>query len=170
MNARFAVGYALLVALVAPSAASAYPIFDVTASEVLSVDPSRVKTTFTIVETGYVPDGWCPWSWFDVTPLSPDAPDAVQIFACEAPTGGQCDLVDFGGVHTATYSPTHGDTGTLPANTYTIITDRVAPCVQVYFYCITLMGAVPALETCLLVDMPVPTNPTSWGALKSIYR
>jgi len=170
MNARTAAGFALLVALMAPSIASAYPMFDVTASEVLSVDPPRVKTTFTVVESGYVPEGWCQWSWFDMTPLHPDAPDAPQFFACEAPTNGRCDLISPGGVQRFFFDPYEGDAGTLPANTFTIITDRAEPCVRIVFYCIVLMGAVPPLETCLLVDMPVPATPTSWGAVKSIYR
>ncbi len=165
MNLRAVAASALLFAFAAPSAAFAYPIFDVTASEVLSVDPPRVKTTFTIVETGYVPDGWCPWSAFDVSAQDPDATDAVEFFACDGPPEGHCALLEYGGAQMVSFSPGH-----FPASTYSIVTDRTAPCVLIQFSCVTLMGAVPPLETCMLVDMPVPANPTSWGALKSIYR
>jgi hypothetical protein len=170
MNARIAAGLILLVLPTVPSTAAAWPLLDVTSSEVISVHPPRVKTTFTVVEQGSLPPGWCGWAWFEVTPQDPGAPGAVQIFGCEAPQGGQCDLGDYAGVPVAVFSPHQGDGGMLPANTYSIVTDQAEPCVRFDFLCIVLMGAVPPIETCLLVDMPVPAAPSSWGAVKSRYR
>lgn len=170
MSSRIVGSLAALLAVAVPSVASAWPLLDVTASEVLSVDPPRVKTTFTVVEQGSLPPGWCPWAWFDISPLHPGTPEAPQFFACDAPTGGQCVVTEYAGVPYASYIPDHGTSGTLPANIYSIITDRAAPCVRIDFGCVILLGGVPSLETCLLVDMPVPATSTSWGALKSIYR
>ena len=171
MSARIAAGSALLVAaLVAPPVASAWPVLDVTSSEVLSVDPPRVKTTFTVVEQGSLPPGWCAWAWFEVSPRDPGAPDAPQFFACDAPTTGGCRALEYDAVPRFEFDPSHGSAGSLPANTFSIVTDRAAPCVRFDFFCIILMGGVPSIETCLVVDMPVPSATTSWGAVKSIYR
>jgi|SRR5688572_10993766 len=170
MNARIVVACALLVALAAPPAASAWPVLDVTASEVLSTDPPRVKTTFTVIEQGSLPPGWCPWSWFEVSPRDPGAPGAPQFFACDAPAAGQCLALEYDEVPRFLFDPQYGGAGSLAANTYSIVTDRSEPCVRFDFFCIILMGGVPSIETCLLVDMPVPASTTSWGAVKSIYR
>ena len=92
---------------------------------------------------------------------SPSQPRAIE---------GQCLLNNYAGVQVFSFDPWHGDAGTLPPNTYSIITDQVAPCVRFEFLCVILMGAVPPIETCLAVDMPVPAARTSWGAVKSTYR
>ena len=46
--------------------ASAWPTIDVTAGEVLSVDPPRVRTTFDVGSAGYEPG--CERQFFEVTP------------------------------------------------------------------------------------------------------
>ena len=170
MNSRIAFAFVVLLALAAPPAASAWPLLDVTASEVLSTDPPRVKTTFTVTDQGSLPPGWCPWAWFEVSPQAPGTPGAPQFFACEAPTTGACHALAYDAVPRFEFNPWNGGTGSLPANTYSIVTDRAEPCVRFDFFCIVLMGGVPSIETCLLVDMPVPSSSTSWGAVKSIYR
>jgi len=167
MRFRLAPALGLLLGSFLPTAASAYPIFDVVSSEVLSVDPPRVKTTFTITEYGGMPPGGCGWCCFMVTALDPGSATAPHFFDCESPEEGwfDCQVEDDVAVHFG-----HGQLPEVPG-TYSIVTDRAAPCVSVEYICVVLMGSPPPpTEACLTPDMPVPTVASTWGAIKSRYR
>ena len=76
-------GFALLVALcVTPVAAPAlaWPYIDVTSSEVLSVDPPRVRTTIELSFAGYQP--LFDPGYFEITPLDPAT---LHIHECRGP-------------------------------------------------------------------------------------
>ena len=153
--------------------ASAWPYIDVTASEVLSVDPPRVRTTFDLSFAGYHP--YFDPGYFDVSPLDPAA---LHIYECGAPPLWVCGPsfpAAAGGVGFSSY---HGSGAPYaPVNTFSIVTDRAAPCVRIDFYdpvlakaSLLTMNADYRIEACLLVDAPVPAQPKSWGSLKSSYR
>ena len=59
--------------------------------------------------------------------------------------------------------------------TFSIVTDQVAPCVDLDFGN-GLLGKTPqtnddyVVQACLVVDSPTPAATASWGSLKAIYR
>ena len=164
-------GLLLAGAALAPTAASAWPSIDVVASEVLSVDPPRIRTTFTVEQVGYAP---CPIQFFDINPGGPDPKPA--LFECAAPAGWNCGPslpTDaggryFAGIHEGWWSP---------VMTFSIVSDREAPCVEFIFWD-PVLGRVPTpslayscgVNACLVLDAPVPTTQASWGRIKSTYR
>lgn len=162
MNARVAAGCALLVALASPSIALAWPSSDVTASEVLSVDPPRVKTTFTITETGPTDPGSCGWAAFSVQAAEPTAPGAPHFFSCVGSSPWQCALADEVGVPTLYFYPDGGGGDPRQDNSFSITTDRPEPCVRVEYLCIVLMGSPSApFEACLSVMPSCASRPRS---------
>ena len=163
---RFALLLALsIVAFAAP--ASAWPYIDVTASEVLSIDPPRVRTTFDLYFAGYHP--LFDPQYFEIIPLDPAA---LHILECGAPEPWVCGPAhsypaDVPGV----YFNFHGPAASyVPINTFSIVTDQVNPCVAIDFAQLPTMEGGYRIDACLLVDAPVPTRLASWGSLKSIYR
>jgi hypothetical protein len=169
---RFALLLALgAVAFAAP--ASAWPYIDVTASEVLSVDPPRVRTTFELSFVGY---GQYYWE-FLVLPLGSEP--AAQLYDCQAPAAWACQVNQ--GAPPASALVFYHDGGSTPIPpppaTFSIVTDRADPCVHIEFIDPVLakspaasMSANYGVDACLLVDAPVPTRPASWGSVKSLYR
>lgn len=164
--------FALLLALAAAAfaaPASAWPYIDVTASEVLSVDPPRVRTTFEISFVGWGPG--CSAQFFEVSPLDPET---LHIYECGAPPSWVCGAA-FPGSHGGRYF--NGTGGQPLPLAFSIVTDQADPCVQIVFFDPVLarapsptMNADCLLEACLLVDAPVPAQPGTWGSLKSRYR
>ena len=158
----------LLVLALAASAGpvAAWPYIDVTASETLSTEPLRVRTTFEISFVGYDPllDPW----YFEVTPLDTAT---LHISACAGPPlwvcGPATNPVATGGVSFNAHSP-----GALsgPYGPFSIVTDRANPCVAIAFGGLPTMEGGYTIEACLLLDAPVPARPASWGALKATYR
>lgn len=155
------------LALTVPSSARAWAYIDVTASEVLSVDPPRVRTTFDLSFAGYNPGGG---PAFLVTPI--EGQSGPRLLDCQAPASWSCqtpaeNLIDFG--------PAGGSWPT--PLTFSIITDQAAPCVRFWFWD-PVLGKRPSstlnstyiVDACLVVDAPVPTRPSSWGSVKSLYR
>ena len=158
----------VLVTLAWATPASAWPYIDVTASETLSTDPLLVRTTFDLSFVGYGSG----YDWFIVSPLD----SATHLTACSAPAGWNCNTtnwfvpvsLEFDGMGAMT-----------PVMTFSIVSDRVAPCVGIRFLS-HLLDRVPAptvndsydyyLEACLVLDAPVPARPASWGSVKSLYR
>jgi hypothetical protein len=169
---RFLLPMALgLAAFAAP--ASAWPYIDVTASEVLSADPPRVRTTFDLSFAGYHPRFDA--GYFEITPLDPAT---LHIVECAGPplwVCGQALPADAGGVYFSAY---HGSGAPwLPVFTFSIVTDQAAPCVGITFFDPVLAREPSAatnadyrIEACLIVDAPVPTRSASWGSVKSLYR
>lgn len=162
--------FALLLALGAvffATPSSAWMYIDVTASEVLSVDPPRVRTTFVVSSTGYGPG--CSGQFFDVTPLDPATLDIIDCSPPPAWTCGPATPAADGGV----YFNSQGGTD----RTFSIVTNRAEPCVRIVFPD-PVLGRAPSptlaydcvLEACLIVDAPLPTRPSSWGGVKSVYR
>ena len=146
--------------------AAAWPYIDVTASEVLSVTPPRVRTTFEISFAGYNP--LMDPSYLTVSPIDPTT---LHIFECGGPAPWTCGPsssypATAGGVyfnaHSGGYEPQR--------NTFTIVTDLANPCVAIDFADLPTMEGGYHIEACLLVDAPVPVRPASWGTVKSIYR
>lgn len=157
-------------ALAAP--ASAWPVIDVTASEVLSVDPPRVRTTFDLSYAGYQSFDT---GYFHVTPL--DAA-ALHIYECAGPPLWVCGPytpASEGGVF---FSDGYGSGAPYaPVNTFSIVTDQADPCVRFdWFDPVLTKAPTPTTkvdhheDVCLIVDMPVPTRVGSWGSVKSLYR
>jgi hypothetical protein len=161
---RFALLMALgTVASVGP--ASAWPYIDVTASEVLSVDPPRVRTTFEVSFVGYGPG--CSAQFFEVSPLNPET---LHIFECGAPPSWDCGEASGGRF----FNGTGGQP--LPLS-FSIVTDQADPCVRIVFFDPVLARAPSptvnydcVIEACLLLDAPVPAQPSTWGSVKSRYR
>jgi hypothetical protein len=149
--------------------ASAWPYIDVTASEALSLDPPRYRTTFDLSFVGYNPGGGAA---FFIEPL--EVEPAAQLFECQAPTSWSCHSLPPNGTIIDFYPS--GDPWP-SALTFSIVTDQAVPCVRFVFWD-PLLGKVPGqnlafdyvVDACLQVDMPVPTRPSTWGSLKSRYR
>ena len=150
-------------------AASAWALIDVTASEVLSVDPPRVRTTFELTYSGYNPPGYS-GDYFEVAPLDPAS---LHIYDCSASAAWVCGealpLPDGG-----RYFGHQGGPFDFPA-TFSIVTDQATPCVRFQWFSIfPIKTPTPSLnyayEMCLLVDAPVPTAAKTWGSLKAHYR
>lgn len=166
---RFALLLALGAAAIA-APASAWPYIDVTASEVLSVDPPRVRTTFDLSFVGYHPGGG---PAFFITPLA--SQPALHLLECQAPASWYCQPSPQGDFLDFNFHPLGGPWP--PSFTFSIVTDQAIPCVRFLFWD-PLLGKVPSpslnatyeIEACLLVDAPVPTRPASWGSMKSLYR
>jgi hypothetical protein len=157
------------VAAVAP--ASAWPYIDVTASETLSLDPPRHRTTFALSFVGY----GNPYQMFSVSPIGLEP--IAYLYDCTAGTPWSC----------VTSATTFGDvffyTDTDPASStpasFAIVTDRIEPCVRFAFLSPLLAnGATPSVnddynyyvDACLRLDAPVPARLSSWGSVKSRYR
>ena len=161
---------ALLVALGAIASAApaaAWPYIDVTASEVVSVTPPRVRTTFEISFVGYNP--LMDPRYFGVTPLDPTT---LHIFECGGPALWTCGPSSYpagpGGVYFSAY---HGSGAPYaPVNAFSIVTDLANPCVAIDFADLPTMEGGYHIEACLLVDAPVPVRPATWGSVKSLYR
>jgi hypothetical protein len=162
---RFALLLALgAAALAAP--ASAWPYIDVTASEIVSVTPPRVRTTFEISFAGYNP--LMDPGYFEITPLDPAN---LHIFDCGGPPLWVCGPsfpAGTGGVYFSSY---HGSGAPYaPVNTFSIVADQASPCVAIEFAQLPIMEGGYRIDACLLVDAPVPTQPKSWGSVKAVYR
>jgi hypothetical protein len=172
MSARIAAGWIVLATLLPASAAQAWPHLDVTASEVVSTDPPRYRTTFTIVETGATGYPYtCPWVAFIVSALDPASPEAPILESCSASAPWTCVGAVYGGVPTIQFYPAGQGGDPFRENSFSIVTDRVEPCVRIEYYCVILLGGPPpAMEACLAVDMPTPASPSSWGQVKAIFR
>lgn len=172
MNARIAAGWIVLAALLPATSAGAWPHLDVTASEVVSTDPPRYRTTFTIVETGDTGyPNTCPWESFSVSALDPESPEAPILESCTASAPWTCIGVEYGGVPTIDFYPSGPGGDPRRVNSFSIVTDRVEPCVRIEYSCVILLGSPPPdMEACLAVDMPTPASPSSWGRVKAIYR
>jgi hypothetical protein len=152
------------LALAAP--ASAWPYIDVTASEVVSVDPPRYRTTFDLSFVGY--DPVYDKRFFGLEPLSPET---LHIYECGAPPLWFCGPSAPASAGGYGFSGLHGSGAPdVPVNTFSIVTDLEAPCVRFEFE--SAIPEVPPyfVEACLIVDAPVPTRPASWGSVKSLYR
>jgi len=164
MSIRIA-AFALGLLLVAPAVAHAWPMLRVTATEEISVDPPRWKTTFTITEEGYRA---C-WGELSVGRQNAPSPEAPTFYGCEGPDPWVCTALISGG-NGAYFYRDGGD----PAmgEPLSIITDRAAPCVRITFFCPLLSdwAPPPPIEACLSTDLPVPAATTSWGRLKTQYR
>jgi hypothetical protein len=171
LSALGAAAFAAFAAFAAP--ASAWPYIDVTASEVLSVDPPRVRTTFELSFAGYHP--YFDPGYFEVTPLDPAA---LHNDECGGPPLWVCGSTTPAATGGVFFSAYHGSGAPYaPVNIFSIVTDRAAPCVRIDFYDPVLVKApAPAvnadyrIEACLLVDAPVPVGPRTWGHLKATYR
>lgn len=132
---RSAILSALGATLVA-TPAFAWPTVDVTASEVLSVDPPRVRTTFEIGSSGYEPG--CGLQYVEITPLDPQA---VHIFACGAPAGWHCgEALPLGSGAMYFANPDNR-----PGLTFSIVTEQASPCMKFYYHD-PLLARVPAPE------------------------
>jgi len=161
-------GFALLVACCATLTATpafAWPYIDVTSSEVLSVDPPRVRTTFEISFPGYNP--LLDPLHFAVTPLDPAT---LHILECGAPPLWLCgppDPANSGGVYFNgfTHHPPY-----VPVNAFSIVADRADPCVAIEFDQLPTMEGGYRIDACLLLDAPVPARPATWGSMKVRYR
>jgi hypothetical protein len=145
--------------------AGAWPVIDVVASEVLSLDPPRVKTTF---ELSYAGDGPA-YALFSVARID------GQVHGCEAPAGWNCSGFSknpAGGVFLWQGGPVPP-----PPLAFAIVTTIAEPCVGFLFFN-PFVNGVPTVSEgpeltvagCLIVDAPVPARATSWGSVKSTYR
>ena len=157
-----------LAAFAAPAAA--WPYIDVTASEVLSVDPPRWRTTFEMSHAGYQPE--FDSRFFEIEPIDPST---LHLFECGAPAGWNCGAslpAESGGRYFSGYA----GPVSFPA-AFSIVSDSAAPCVRIWFFSVVL-DRVPGptldtgymIEACLVLDAPVPAVPATWGSLKSQYR
>lgn len=172
MRSRIVAAGIVLACLASAAPVLAWPHFDVTESEVLSVDPPRVRTTFTILESGPTQPGGCGYAYISVAPLDPQSPDAPQIFDCSTSPRWTCSLGTVPpGVPGVWFDRGGSGSDPNPYDTFSIVTDRAEPCVRVVYYCVVLLGSPPPpIEACLAVDMPVPVGASTWGRMKSRYR
>lgn len=167
--------FALLLALAAAAfaaPASAWPYIDVTASEVLSVDPPRVRTTFEITSVGYEPGA--SYQFFSIYPFGSEP--LAHLHDCGAPPGWTCGgdfPLELGGL----FFNGSNASDWAPVLTFAIVTDLSAPCVRFVFYDPVLakspsptMHYDVQIDACLLLDAPVPTQTKTWGSVKSRYR
>ncbi len=164
----FAISLVLGLLLAGP--ATAWVLIDVTSSEVLSVDPPRVRTTFVLSVAGYQPG---PFQFFSVFPSGAE-PQPV-LFDCAAPPAWTCGD-DFPPEYGGQFFGWTENSGA-PPFTFSIVSDRASPCVRFRFDDPVLARTTkPALnstyeiEACLVVNAPTPTTTRSWGHLKSTYR
>ncbi len=148
--------------------AFAWPTVDVTASEVLSVDPPRVRTTFEIGSSGYEPG--CGRHYFEITPI--DA-QTIHFFECAAPPGWNCG----GAIPSGSDVVYFGNPRNAPGFSFSIVTEQAAPCVEFFdedpVLARTATGGVNyscEMEGCLVLDAPIPVGATLWGKLKVQYR
>jgi len=164
---RFALSLAF-AAILAATPAFAVPHIHVTGSETVSTTPLRVKTTFTVEDVGYRP---CCYS-VDFFITSSGLGPAVHFYQGESDalwtpylTAGDANVY-FQHTDNSAYSGLH---------TFAIVTDQVAPCVELRFWDY-LLSKTPTtnndyvIQACLAVDLPTPARAASWGALKVIYR
>lgn len=154
-----------------PAPASAWPRIEVTASELLSVDPLRVRTTFELSFTGPGPTYYA----FVLQPLGPEGdPATAALLECQAAPAWECDAA---GAPGALLFYTNAPPSLPPVNAFSIVTDRPTPCVRFTFIDV-LLARVPApatlanevVEACLDAAGPVAALPRTWGALKATYR
>ena len=143
--------------------ASAWPYLEVTGTEVLQVDPLRVRTTCTITEVGFRPI----YGEILITPLDHAT---TRLYECGAEAPLEC-----GSILSDTRSTVVLSWISLPVKTFWIVSDQAAPCVRFQFIDNLLGGHqnpvyADDIDACLSVDLPVPTSRTSWGSVKSLYR
>ena len=158
--------FAFLLALgaaVTSAPAMAWPYLDVTSTETLSIDPLRVRTTFTITEVGFRPI----YGEILVMPLDHGT---TRLYECGAAPPLNCYYVS-----SSSESGAVLEVAADPVGTYWIVSDQVAPCVRFQFIDILLGGHLnpiyaPDIDACLSEDMPVPAHGMSWGSLKATYR
>ena len=163
--------FALLLALAATAFAApvfAWPTIDVTSSEVVSIDPPRIRTTFVVGSLGYEPG--CSRQYLEVTPLDTQT---LHIFECGAPPGWNCGEALPAGSGTVYFANPNNAAGL----TFSIVTEQREPCVRFYFPDPVLARSPGGslnydcvAEGCLVLDAPVPTRHASWGSVKSLYR
>jgi hypothetical protein len=153
------------LALAAP--ASAWPYIDVTASEVVSVDPPRYHTTFELSFVGYDPSYYGKKA-FGLDPLDPLT---LHLYECGAPPLWFCGPTPPAAAGGYGFSGYHGSGApTQPVYAFSIVTDQVTPCVRFTFSSAVPEEPIYQVEACLIVDAPVPARPASWGSVKSLYR
>ena len=168
-------GLLLAGAALAPTAASAWPYIDVVASEVLSVDPPRVKTTFELSAVGYDPPGLS-YQFLFVYGSGP-LPAPIVIEGTPAPGWFSESYPASEWLPPAVQFWHDGPFPKPDRLPFSIVTDREAPCVH-FLFLSPLLAKSPSLaananyelDACLVLDAPVPTTPTTWGSVKSTYR
>ena len=103
---------------------SAWPYIDVTASETLSLDPPRYRTTFELSFVGY----GNPYQMFFVSPLEQTA---THLYECTAAPPWSCNV--YATTSGEAFYSIDGDPAPhLPAS-FSIVTDRIEPCVHFAF-------------------------------------
>ena len=150
--------------------ALAFPHVDTISSDTLSTVPLRVKTTFTVQLVGYEPH-----SYWAIRANSGSGP-LVQFFDCQAPPDWSCGTYPSGSTNARTFVPPNFGPWPWPGIlSFSIVTDRANPCVDLHFEN-GILGKTPlvnddyVVEGCLVVDAPTPAAPSSWGWVKATYR
>jgi hypothetical protein len=153
----------VLAALAWATPGGAWPYLEVTATEVLSAEPLRVRTTCTITEVGFRPI----YGEILIEPLNHST---TRIEECGATDPLECYYVS-----DTTQSAVVLSWIGLPVKTFWIVSNQAAPCVRFRFIDNLLGGHLNPvyaddIDACLSVDLPVPARASSWGSVKSLYR
>ena len=169
---RWIAGAVLAIsALLTAGPSFAYPQINTISSVMVSASPLLFKTTFTVQLVGYEPSG------YDGFRVSTGTGPTVTLSACEAPAPWSC--------HIATSPLPTGRAYFIPpfdyqwpwpgVATFSITSDQAAPCVEIRFQN-GLLSKTPRTNTdfvivgCLVVDAPLASQSSTWGALKVVYR
>jgi hypothetical protein len=148
----------------------AYPQINTISSVMVSTSPLLFKTTFTVQLVGYEPFG------YDGFKVITGTGPTVTLTDCESPTPWSCHIATTVPTGAAYFIPPTGYPWPWPGIvTFSITSDQAAPCVEIRFQN-GLLSKTPRTNSdfivvgCLVVDAPLPTHSSTWGALKAVYR
>ena len=164
MRLATTLGAAIAGVLLAASVASAQPQIIQRDCDTLSFDPPRVEVSFAVVNLGDIPV--CS---VHLEPVAVGQSEGCPIFSCTPPAGWFCDVTPTGGVVYRSLTPE----GCIPPGEklefFKFIIDPPYCCYRAGFDGPDGQIFYEALA-CFQCESPVPTQRSTWGLVKGIYR